>query len=117
MSAVQTKRQRKKTYLLLSAILLASGAIAAELMPEPIIETVKVPFQSNTDNPTNAYTLEQSIAVDKGSQLTWSRCLLGQTFTDGACQGEPTAFTSWQDALNAAEVQAKDGWRLPILKN
>ena len=115
MNILQNYHQRKGTYLLLSATLLAGVAIAAELMPEPVIDKVRA-TQMNVDNPTNAYTLEQSIAVDKGSQLTWSRCLIGQTFAEGACQGEPTAFTSWQDALNAAQVQAKDGWRLPNIK-
>ncbi|WP_227431159.1 DUF1566 domain-containing protein [Psychrobacter sp. I-STPA6b] len=116
MTIYKNDRQHIKSYLFVGVALIAGTAIAAELMPEPSIAPVDAPAEFTADNPTDVYTLEQANATDKASQLIWSRCLVGQTFTDGACQGEPTEFTSWQAAIDATQLQAKDGWRLPNIK-
>lgn len=54
--------------------------------------------------------------------LQWQICSVGQSFDPALkkCQGSPTSFTTWKDALAAAQEQSefagKDDWRLPNIK-
>ncbi|MBE4591013.1 hypothetical protein BOO24_01395 [Vibrio navarrensis] len=45
---------------------------------------------------------------DKGANLTWMRCSIGQKWDGTTCVGKPTLLT-WEEAMQ----QAKDGWQLP----
>lgn len=48
--------------------------------------------------------------VDTYTQLRWTRCSLGQSWKNGACQGEPQALPY---ALTSLLVEP--GWRLPTV--
>lgn len=51
--------------------------------------------------------------------LVWEKCTLGQTVVNGECEGQPTAFSTWSDALKASSenslLQGKE-YRLPNIK-
>lgn len=63
--------------------------------------------------------IEDGTVKDLQTQLTWKRCLLGQSFQPGEeadtgqCIGVPILL-SWVDALTISKANA--GWRLPNLK-
>lgn len=50
---------------------------------------------------------------DAKTGLTWQRCILGQTWKDGTCNGSASK-QSHKQAMTLAK--AKDGWRLPTVK-
>lgn len=54
--------------------------------------------------------------INKKDGLVWAKCLVGQSYLNGQCSGTPTKFTNWQSALDEAKKHAKDGWRLPSIK-
>jgi len=67
---------------------------------------------------------DQGVIVDAKTGLTWTRCPVGQVFTDstGECEGAAEAFTEWTDAMDRVELantQALGGktqWRAPSIK-
>lgn len=102
--------------ILLTAGAVCTATIAAQLTPEPKLDTLTVAADFDKTAPTDAFVLADATATDSDRDLIWSRCLLGQTFADGGCTGVATEFDSWQAALDAAEAQAAQGWRLPNIK-
>jgi len=59
--------------------------------------------------------------IDKQTGLKWKRCLVGQTFEEGYCQGSPTLFRigevlEYMRDLKLASAQNNNGWRLPNIK-
>lgn len=76
--------------------------------------------RENTSVPESTPTSSYSVLPDgtltaTATGLMWKRCLEGQAFTGGACEGAPTTYT-WADALGAAHAVSFAGhsdWRLP----
>ncbi|MEQ9447385.1 MAG: DUF1566 domain-containing protein [Rhodospirillaceae bacterium] len=59
--------------------------------------------------PSSRYTIDGDSVYDTETDLTWQRCSVGQTWSDGdGCSGEVALFT-W----NEATEQADGDWRLP----
>jgi hypothetical protein len=50
---------------------------------------------------------------DAKTGLTWQRCSLGQTWTDGTCKGSASK-QSFKQATTMTKI--KGGWRLPTVK-
>lgn len=100
---------------LLMTLLATTTAFAATALGDKI-NTVKMEQDLVLENPTTSYTLSGDVAKDNDRGLTWSRCLVGQTFSNNTCTGEPTEFASWDEALKAAEAKAAEGWRMPNIK-
>lgn len=53
----------------------------------------------------------------KINKLTWMRCLVGQTFTEKACIGDP-AYYSWSDAITLTRTfnfADSSNWRVPSI--
>ncbi len=52
--------------------------------------------------------------------LVWTKCSIGQAYTDGLCKGTPFNVSSWQQALTTVrdneEYLDSTGWRLPNIK-
>lgn len=69
---------------------------------------------SNDASEANTLTSTQSGIIenvlDPSTNMTWSRCSVGQEFLDGECSGVPASF-SWQEAN--AYAQTVEGWGLP----
>lgn len=56
--------------------------------------------------------------TDPKTGLQWARCAIGQTWSNGACQGAATAL-AWQSAAGQAAANTPDGkagWRLPNVR-
>lgn len=64
--------------------------------------------------PASAFDLsaEGGTVVHRASGLQWQRCSVGQTWSEGTCQGFPTRMM-WRQAQREVSGQAGDGWRLP----
>ncbi len=89
--------------LLLAVAMLAANVQAQTCNPNMLAST-----------PDNRFTVNNDGTVtDVRTNLTWKRCLEGQSGTD-CSSGSPTAFT-WQTALQHAAAQG-NGWRLPNTK-
>lgn len=61
---------------------------------------------------------EDGTVTHKETGLMWMQCSLGQTWNNGACDGDPTLM-NWPDALSAAGAENfanHNDWRLPNLK-
>ena len=59
--------------------------------------------------PASRYAVKGAEVYDTKTNLTWSRCSVGQRWQDGkGCVGKVKTFV-WTDALK----QAKGGWRMP----
>lgn len=58
-----------------------------------------------------------SEVLHKTTGLIWQRCLISQTYndTDGSCGSNLSSY-NWEDALEQADAQSADGWRLPNVK-
>lgn len=57
-------------------------------------------------------------ATQPATGLTWMRCSLGQTFSNGSCLGEASKL-DWQQALLTAHgfsYAGLGGWRVPNIK-
>jgi hypothetical protein len=66
--------------------------------------------------PNVAWTSNANGTVtDMDTGLTWSRCVVGQSYVNGRCTGTPAVY-SWQDALQYADTLRPQGWRLPNVK-
>ena len=59
-------------------------------------------------------TNDDGTVLDVTTMTTWSRCSLGQTYTDEGCSGSVEVYETWYDALQAASQV--DGMRLPSIK-
>ncbi len=77
---------------------------------------------SPTTTPLSDFTISGDSATHNATGLTWKRCLVGQTFSDG---GTPDVYTDdtctpgltslqWEYALQLSELTP--GWRLPNAK-
>lgn len=71
--------------------------------------------------PTNRFDdAGDGTVTDSSSGLMWMRCSIGQSWQDGQCVGDPTAY-DWSGAQRVAEGVNKDGsyffsdWRVPNL--
>lgn len=54
-------------------------------------------------------------ATNKNTKLTWKRCLEGQTWSGGLCQGQPQDYT-WDEAKKLkSNFAGKTDWRLPTI--
>lgn len=105
--------KRTKYAAAIGTLLIASTAVAAIATQT----TLSAPEKFTPATPTTNFELKDGTATVEESQLVWSRCLVGQTFSNGACTGEATKFTSWEDALAApSPQQAAEGWRVPNVK-
>ena len=115
MNLYKKLNKSSKYAITFTTVLIATTAVAA-ILPQIQITAPDV-FDSAT--PTDSFVLDGSAKPSTEiNQLEWSRCLVGQTFTDGACTGSAKEFTTWEDALTNAVTaeQAADGWRVPNIK-
>ena len=108
----------KKT-LLLSVLSMASGVIfAADCLT-----------QHEMDNPDHMYSVADAnvsqTVQDLETNLTWTRCPLGQSVQAGLCADDaavPAKTYSWEEALLAAEAanvatyEGASDWRVPSVK-
>ena len=63
--------------------------------------------------PTSRFVLSGGEALDTKTNLIWSRCLHGKTWSEETSQCEGTATNlNWRDAMNAEP----EGWRVPNVK-
>lgn len=78
----------------------------------------------NPTTATNAFEVDATsgTVTHLKSQLVWSLCAQGQTWTGTACSGTATSFT-WSQALSEAQAVNSGGglagqsdWRLPNVK-
>lgn len=106
------KKQHKIALFTITAV--SSIAIASSLTPEPALTTVHAPEKFDKTADISHFKLDNAKATDTARNLTWQRCLVGQTFEESSksCKGEATAFKSWQEALAAVPA----GWRMPNAK-
>ena len=68
------------------------------------------------NTPNNHFSLlNNGTVVHKKTGLTWSRCLVGQSWANGQCQGKPASLDHAQAALEAknSSLAGKSAWRLP----
>jgi len=91
---------------------LTSATCVAQECPEGLLRT-------SPDSRFGIY--DNGVALDRSTGLRWSRCLVGQTFSDNRCLGEPKLFDirgyiGYMSTIN--ESYDKDGhmWRLPNIK-
>ena len=77
---------------------------------------------ANTPTPSNpdaAYTDNgDGTVTHKPTNLTWKRCVQGQSWIDSTCSAFPEKYT-WAEALTLAATHSyagKSDWRLPNLK-
>ena len=108
------KNSKKTKYTLaIGTVLIASSAVAAVAT----LSSISAPDKFAPATPTANFELKDGTATVETSQLEWSRCLVGQTFSNGACTGEATKFATWEAALAAPSTQqAAEGWRVPNVK-
>ncbi len=108
------KKFNLKKIAILTAIATSTIAIANNLTPEPKLNTKVIVGNFDKTAESENFTINNAEITDTARGLTWSRCLVGQTFnsTTQSCDGQATEFATWQDALNSA----KDGWRVPNAK-
>lgn len=71
-------------------------------------------------HPEGQYIVESGTVTDVINGLEWRLCTLGQTANGNLCSGDPTSYTTWEQALNAASLNTSfagfDDWRLPNIK-
>ncbi len=88
-------------------------AIAVSLHPNPVFgdSTRKV----TNGSPLPRFILNKGEAFDQTTQLIWSRCSLGTTWSKGnGCMGTPHLMPL-EDAKKSIE-KIGDGWRLPTIQ-
>lgn len=65
--------------------------------------------------PSSGFVINGGEAYDKNTELTWSRCTLGTTWTDGTgCVGT-AKLMRLEDAKRAADTLGA-GWRIPTIE-
>ncbi|MCK5881186.1 MAG: DUF1566 domain-containing protein [Sinobacterium sp.] len=108
-----------KKALLLSVLSVASGALfAADCLT-----------QHEMDNPDHMYSIVDAdtsqTVQDLETNLTWTRCPLGQSVQAGLCADEvavPMKTYTWEESLAAAETanlavyEGSADWRVPSIK-
>ena len=75
-------------------------------------ENLAVPFTTPSEQ---FLDLGNGTVRHRPTDLVWSRCAVGQTWTGSECSGEP-ALLDWSDALNTAseaDLAGQADWRLP----
>lgn len=104
-------KHNKKVMMGLSALAIATTAYATVqvLDYQTAIDMENERMVADFDV-TNAVT-NQGIK-DSKTNLIWSACFVGQTYSNGACLGTPTEITSFTDA----QAKATGDWRLPTIK-
>ncbi len=105
---------KKTKYVAVSGLFVVTTAMAATV----ITHSQKVaPSNVKSDNPASNFTVKDGEVTNANDGLVWQRCLVGQTFANGACTGTATEFATWADALNYLSTQEKaQGWRVPNIK-
>jgi hypothetical protein len=97
-----------------AGLLLAGAAASAQQQCDPDLAQRSVPtgrFEDHGDGTVS----------DRSTKLMWTKCLLGQTWTAGACTGD-AATPDWESAHLAAAALNRGGslffndWRLPLLR-
>lgn len=97
-----------------AALLLASAAVPAQQRCDPDLAQRSVPTERFDDHGDGTVS-------DRTTKLMWAKCVLGQTWADGACTGVAAA-PDWESAQRAATAVNRDGslffndWRLPLLR-
>ncbi len=70
--------------------------------------------------PTSRYSYKDAIVTDNVTKLTWTRCVLGKEWINGACSGTAKTVT-WDEAnkivseINQNGTKGQQNWRLPSL--
>lgn len=68
----------------------------------------------NLARPTADYTPNSNGTVlHKPTQLTWQRCMVGQTWTGSACSGSASTLTWTQARALTSSFAGQSDWRLP----
>lgn len=68
----------------------------------------------NLARPTSDYTPNTNGTVlHKPTQLTWQRCMVGQTWTGSACAGSANTLTWTQARALTSNFAGQSDWRLP----
>lgn len=97
-----------------AGLLLASAAALAQQRCDPDLAQRSVPTERFEDHGDGTVS-------DRTTKLMWTKCVLGQTWTAGACTGDAAA-PDWESAQRAAVAVNRDGrlffndWRLPMLR-
>jgi hypothetical protein len=72
--------------------------------------------QREASTPTSQFRVDREQTVsDKKTNLMWQRCLHGQRYNNGHCQGDAETLT-WQESLDSTKTVEHAGytdWRLP----
>ncbi|MCH8551150.1 MAG: DUF1566 domain-containing protein [Natronospirillum sp.] len=63
------------------------------------------------------YSAEGPVVLDNRTQLMWSRCSLGQTYTDNQCTGTASAHSLAQarQLASSADIGGYSDWRVPTI--
>jgi hypothetical protein len=97
-----------------AGLLLASAAALAQQRCDPDLAQRSVPTERFEDHGDGTVS-------DRTTKLMWTKCLVGQTWTAGACTGA-AATPNWESAQRSAAAVNRDGtlffndWRLPMLR-
>ncbi len=68
----------------------------------------------NLARPTSDYTLgSNGTVLHKPTQLTWQRCMIGQTWNGTACTGSASELTWSQARAITSNFAGQTDWRLP----
>lgn len=63
---------------------------------------------------------EDGTITDIKTGLVWTKCSIGQTYSEGQCEGEPIHIETWGEALNVAKnndgLYGYSNWRIPNIK-
>lgn len=95
-----------------------SGVAQVPAFAAQTCDTSVYPLSSPSERFTDH---EDGTATDEAAQVMWMRCSVGQTWSEGTCNGE-AATLDWQgaqavaDELNAGGSQFFNDWRLPTLR-
>lgn len=72
------------------------------------------PALSNLSRPSSDYTdLANGTVLHKPTNLTWQRCMVGQTWTGSACSGTPSTMNWSQANALTSNFAGQTDWRLP----
>ncbi|MCQ1060119.1 DUF1566 domain-containing protein [Photobacterium sp. ZSDE20] len=106
----------KQTHTLLSllplAALLSGNALAQDCVTNVVPTQLDYQYLDNLDGTVS----------DVRNNLIWSKCNLGETYkaSDNSCDGLPTNYKAWQEALLAAkqysDADPEYTWVLPNIK-
>lgn len=97
-----------KSVFACSLLLAVANLYAAECNDQVASSTPSDDFVFNADG----------TVTHKVTQLTWMRCVVGQTWQNSSCVGEP-AIVDWETAMQQAvtvDFAGATNWRLPNVK-